>query len=156
MITIRDRRPGESRDCEEILRALPDWFGIESALVDYVRSTEELPTLIAEHEGAVAGFLTWKVHNASSAEIYVMGVRPEHHRRGVGRALVDRAEERLRASGIEFLQVKTLGPSRPWEPYERTRRFYERVGFHPLEENRLWGEENPCLILVKHLTCAGG
>ena len=31
--------------------------------------------------------------------------------------------------------------------------FYERLGFTPLEENDLWGEVNPCLILVKHLVC---
>ena len=153
MISIRILSPGESRHCEAILRALPDWFGIESALVDYVRSTEALPTFLAEHAGVVAGFLTLKVHNGSSAEIYVMGVRPEQHRCGIGRALVRQAEAHLRAEGIEFLQVKTLGPSRPWEPYERTRRFYEQMGFRPLEENHLWGEESPCLILVKHLAC---
>jgi len=27
------------------------------------------------------------------------------------------------------------------------------MGFEPLEENRLWGETNPCLIMVKHLAC---
>ena len=154
MIRIRDYRPGDSRECETILRALPDWFGVESSLVDYVRSTEAMPTLIAVRDDVVVGFLTIKIHNGSSAEIYVMGVLPEHHRTGIGRSLVSHAEARLRERAIEFLQVKTLGPSRPWEPYERTRRFYERVGFRPLEENLLWGEESPCLILVKHLICA--
>ena len=27
------------------------------------------------------------------------------------------------------------------------------MGFRPLEENKLWGERNPCLIMVKHLAC---
>jgi hypothetical protein len=47
--------------------------------------------------------------------------------------------------------VKTLGPSRPSEGYERTRRFYEARGFVALEEiHGLW-EGNPCLLMVKRL-----
>ena len=37
---------------------------------------------------------------------------------------------------------------------ERTRGFYDRMGFEPLEENELWGAENPCLIMVKQLSYA--
>ena len=150
---IRELRPGESSACEAILRALPEWFGIESALADYVRSTETFPTFVVEEAGRIAAFLTVRLHNSRSAEIHVMGVRPERHRAGLGRILVHHAEAWLRAQAVEYLQVKTLGPSKPWEPYERTRRFYEGVGFVPLEENDLWGEANPCLILVKHLAC---
>jgi hypothetical protein len=48
--------------------------------------------------------------------------------------------------------VKTLGPSHPSEAFARTRRFYEALGFIPIEETTaFWGESNPCLILVKSL-----
>ena len=54
--------------------------------------------------------------------------------------------------GVRVLEVKTFGPSGRSEEYERTRRFYETIGFLPLEETTaLWGPENPCLILVKPL-----
>jgi GNAT superfamily N-acetyltransferase len=148
---VRPLRPGESAECEAILHALPDWFGIESALVEYAQSTESLPTFVIEEEGRIAAFLTVRLHNPRAAEIHVMGVRPDRHRAGLGRVLVRHAEAWLRERRVEFLQVKTLGPSRPCEAYEKTRRFYESVGFVPLEENDLWGETNPCLILVKHL-----
>jgi len=83
--------------------------------------------------------------------VYVMGVRPACHRRGLGTALLASAEDYLRARGVEYLQVKTLGPSRPDERYARTRLFYEARGFVPLEElHELW-EHNPALILVKRL-----
>ena len=49
------------------------------------------------------------------------------------------------------MQVKTLGPSKPDRRYAGTRRFYEALGFRPLEETALWGPENPCLIMVKRL-----
>jgi GNAT superfamily N-acetyltransferase len=136
-----------SRLCESILRALPDWFGIEDATAAYIRDVADLPTFAVEDDG----FLALKLHTPRAAEVYVMGVRPERHRRGVGTALLAAAEDFLRAAGVEYLQVKTLGPSRPDDGYERTRRFYEARGFVALEEiHDLW-EGNPCLLMVKRL-----
>jgi GNAT superfamily N-acetyltransferase len=101
----------------------------------------------------VVGFLTCKRHNEYTAEIHVLGVRQEMQRRGIGRALVKKAEAWLRQRGVEYLQVKTLGPSHPDEGYARTRAFYFALGFRPLEEfEQLWDADNPCLLMVKSLT----
>ena len=135
--------------CREILTALPDWFGIEEAVDAYIRDVAGLPTFAAGRDG----FLSLKQHTEAAAEIYVMGVRPESRRRGLGTALLEAAESFLREREIEFLQVKTLGPSDPSEHYAETRSFYAAHGFRPLEElTAIWGEENPCLIMVKRLT----
>jgi GNAT superfamily N-acetyltransferase len=137
-----------SRTCDRILRSLPEWFGIPEAIDEYAREVASLPTLVCED----AGFVALKTHSPFAAEIYVMGVMRERQTQGIGTALVDAAEDRLRAEGVEYLQVKTLGPSRPSAHYERTRRFYEAVGFRPLEEiHGLWSEGNPCLVMVKRL-----
>jgi GNAT superfamily N-acetyltransferase len=136
-----------SQLCETILRALPEWFGIEDATAAYIRDVAGLPTFAVDDDG----FLSVKLHTPKSAELYVMGVRPERHRRGVGTALLAAAEDYLRARGVEYLQVKTLGPSWPDEGYERTRHFYEARRFVALEEiHGLW-EANPCLLMVKRL-----
>jgi coenzyme F420-0:L-glutamate ligase/coenzyme F420-1:gamma-L-glutamate ligase len=136
-----------SRIAEAVLRNLPEWFGIEEATQGYIDAAAALPTFVAEPD---AGFLCLKQHTPQAAEIYVMGVRREHHRRGIGRLLVGAAESWCRAHGIRYLQVKTLGPSRPDPEYDRTRAFYEALGFIPLEEfHALWDEENPALLLVK-------
>ncbi len=138
--------------CEPILRSLPEWFGIEEATEQYVKDTNALPTLLALVDGEVVGFLTIKQHNEYAAEIHVMGIRPDRQRKGVGRALVRRVEQILRERGVEYLQVKTLSPSHPDEGYARTRKFYYAMGFRPLEEFRgLWGEESPCLQMIKYL-----
>ncbi len=80
-----------------------------------------------------------------------MGVRRARHGQGLGTALLTAAEAYLRARDVEYLQVKTLGPSYPDEGYARTRSFYVARGFVPLEElHDLW-EHNPCLLLVKRL-----
>jgi GNAT superfamily N-acetyltransferase len=137
-----------SRTCDRILRSLPEWFGIAEAVDAYVRDVAALPTLAYDD----AGFLSLKAHGRYAAEIYVMGVLRERQGQGIGTALVEAAEDRLRGAGVEYLQVKTLGPSRPSEHYELTRRFYEKVGFRPLEEiHGLWSEGNPCLLMVKRL-----
>ena len=70
---------------------------------------------------------------------------------GVGAAMVRFVEAHLAAQGVRFFQVKTVGPSRPDEFYERTRRFYEVTGFTPLEEFPSLWPGNPCLLLVKAL-----
>lgn len=134
--------------CREVLAALPDWFGIEEAVDAYVRDVAVLQTFAAGRDG----FLALKQHTEAAAEIYVMGVRPESRGRGLGTALLEAAESFLRAREVEYLQVKTLGPSQPSEHYAETRSFYAARGFRPLEElTAIWGEANPCLIMVKRL-----
>ncbi len=143
---------GKAAVCEPILRSLPAWFGIEEAIVHYVGEIERLPTFLAGNSDGVVGFVSLKQHNPSSAEVYVMAVRPEVHRQGVGRALIEQSQEWLRGRGVEYLQVKTLGPSHPDAGYAKTRAFYTAVGFRPLEElTELWDERNPCLIMVRRL-----
>jgi coenzyme F420-0:L-glutamate ligase / coenzyme F420-1:gamma-L-glutamate ligase len=136
-----------SRIAEAVLRDLPDWFGIEEATQGYIEAAAALPAFAVEPDLA---FLCIKQHTPRAAELYVMGVRREHHRRGIGRALVRAAESWCRVRGIRYLHVKTLGPSAPSRGYDATRAFYEAQGFVALEEMRgFWDEENPALILVK-------
>jgi ribosomal protein S18 acetylase RimI-like enzyme len=146
---------------ERLLRSLPEWFGIESATVGYIESSRDLPTYLAWPEtgpgpgrsarARPVGILLARRHYPWSAEIHLMAVDREVHRRGVGRALVTALETDLIADGTDLLQVKTLGPAHPDAGYERTRRFYEGMGFRPLEElHGLW-PGNPCLIMIKIL-----
>jgi GNAT superfamily N-acetyltransferase len=145
---------------DRLLRLLPDWFGIESAIAEYVVKAYELLTYLAwpargsavrGTEPHPVGVLLAARHFPESAEIYLMAVEPAMHRRGIGRALVDALEADLVADGVELLQVKTLGPSLPDAGYGQTRRFYLHMGFRPLEEIRDLWPGNPCLIMVKVL-----
>ena len=138
--------------CEPILRSLPEWFGIEEAIVHYCEVIDELPTFLARNENGVIGFLSIMQHYQQSAEVYVMGVRPEIHRQGVGKVLLEQAEEWLRSEGVAYLQVKTLGESHTDLNYGMTRSFYQEMGFVPLEEfKQIWDQHNPCLVMVKYL-----
>lgn len=139
--------------CDHVLRSLPDWFGIEKALVDYVAAVKGMPTFVAMRGDDEIGFLSIKQHFEQCAEAYVLGVIPEHHRSGAGRAMFAAAEDWLRSQGVRFLQVKTLAPTANYEPYERTRAFYQAIGFTPLQVlPTLWSERNPCLLMIKSLS----
>jgi ribosomal protein S18 acetylase RimI-like enzyme len=136
--------------CDAILRSLPQWFGIEEHIKGYVSKVVELPMFGCLIEKDVVGFLSLKPHTEFAAEIYVLGVRPDWHRRGIGRRLVQAADNHAKERGIRFITVKTLSPRVEYEPYEKTRRFYSSMGFVPIEEfPNLWGPENPTLMLIR-------
>ncbi len=141
-----------ARECEVILRALPEWFGIESAIVDYVRDIAGSPTWLWREEGELLGFLCAKVHFPGSAEIHVMGILPGAHRKGLGTKLTRACEEKFQADGFHFLQDKTLSDRSTDPNYAKTREFYLAMGFQPLEVfPTLWDEWHPCLQLIKAL-----
>ncbi len=155
MIEIKPAALGLSGAAEPILRALPQWFGVEEATREYIDAAGENSTFLAvdsEQDNLPVGFLTLKHHSADAAEIYVMGVLPDYHRRGVGHALVEAAESELRARGVTYFQVKTLSDKHPDEGYKKTRAFYFAMGFRLLEEfPELWGPRHPCWQMVKAL-----
>ena len=138
--------------CVPVLRSLPAWFGIEEAILRYSTEIDHLPTLLACEDEHVLGFISLKKHTVYSAEIYVMGILAQTRRKGIGRALINQAQKWLTSQGVEYLQVKTLGPSREDESFAETRAFYEAMGFKPMEEfKQIWDEHNPCLIMVTKL-----
>jgi ribosomal protein S18 acetylase RimI-like enzyme len=150
-ITIEPLRTVDDGITEAILRSLPDWFGIEEAILMYIADATRDPTFVARAGGVVAGFITLRTHFPHAAEIHCMAVRPEFHRRGVGRAMVEFAATHLRSQGVRFMQVKTMGESKPNREYDMTRRFYLSVGFTPIEEFKGFWKGLPALLLIQAL-----
>ncbi len=138
---------------ERLLRSLPDWFGIEHAVRQYVEDARTKPTYLAvdNDTSEVIGALLITRHFPESAEMHLLAVDPAQHRRGIGSALARQFEDDMRADGARLLEVKSLGPSLPDESYGRTLAFYRAIGYLPLEELLAFWDEEPCLILVKPL-----
>ena len=138
--------------CERVLRALPDWFGNEDAIVNYIAEVKKTPLFAAYAPDGFAGFATVKEHNEYTAEVCVMGVLTGYHRNGIGTGLISRCEKFCAETGKDFLTVKTLDASREDAGYAGTRAFYFAAGFRPLETFPLfWDKDNPCLFLAKYL-----
>lgn len=149
-VRVRDEAEGGGETCARILAALPTWFGIEASVNDYVHMAATRPTIIATLDGMDVGIAIVTVHTAFAAELALLAVVPQLHRRGIGSAILRHGEVALARRGIEFLQVKTLSPSKDDEGYARTRAFYEAYGFRPFEElPLLWNKDNPALVMVK-------
>ena len=134
-----------------ILEALPDWFGIEESREGYIRDSAGLPFFAAFDGEQPIGFLCLKETGKETVELCVMGVLQEYHRKGIGRALFEKAKEAAVRMGYSFMQVKTVQMGR-YEDYDRTNRFYLSLGFKEFEVfPLLWDEWNPCQIYVMSL-----
>jgi GNAT superfamily N-acetyltransferase len=149
--TIEERPSGSGAHCRRLLGTIGDWFGMPASNAEYEALAETGPAVLAlDGDGAVVGLMLLKRHFETTLEVYFIGVARSRHRQGAGRALMDHAEALARAEHRRFVMVKTQGPSANYEPYARTRRFYEALGYSALEELDVgWGPENPTLILAK-------
>ena len=141
-----------SKEVEPILRALPEWFGIEDSTLEYIRDADTMPSMLVRDGDEVIGFITIKFHFPECADIWCMGILPKYHRTGTGRALLEALEAHLKKEGVKFLQVKTVSDGSPDKAYAKTRAFYKGVGFTPIEIfPTLWDEWNPALLMIKYL-----
>lgn len=141
----------KQRVTRRILEALPDWFGIPEAREDYIAESAGKAFFCAYDGDSPAGFLYLKETGRDTVELYVMGVLPQLHRRGVGRELLNRAKEAAREMGYAFMQVKTVQMGK-YPQYDRTNRFYRALGFKEFEVfPTLWDPGSPCQIYVLYL-----
>ena len=99
----------------------------------YAEAAERGQAWVAEDTHDTLGLVVVADTGFSALDVHLIAVRPRAHRRGVGRSLIQACAV-ARDRGKAYLTVKTQGPSRDYEPYRRTRAFYEAVGFRPLEE----------------------
>lgn len=141
-----------AEEVRDILGALPDWFGLPDAIEAYAREAERLTAITARTDGRLVGFTSLNPIAPAACEFAVMAVRPEHHRRGHGRALIVAGTDWMRSKGYSLALVRTLAASQPDPFYACTRRFYAACGFSgDFVDHDLWGPENPSLLMSKVL-----
>lgn len=146
---------GAAADAQRIMRSLPRWFGIDSALVQYAQDTQRLPTFWAAERGCAIAFMTLREHFPASWEVHCLAVHADARSRGVGRQLHRHAEHWLLGQGARHLQVKTVAAGHPSPEYAETRSFYKALGYEELEVfPDLWRPGLPVLQLIKALNGA--
>jgi GNAT superfamily N-acetyltransferase len=154
-VALRKYSAADADACRAVIGGLSSWFGVPKAAEAYLADLPRLPTWVATlgNEASVVGFISVTAPQPRAFEVHVLAVARERHGQGVGRALLGIAERFSAAQGACLLQVKTLGPSHADAHYEKTRGFYAHLGYEALfETDKLWGEGNPTLILVKSLS----
>jgi GNAT superfamily N-acetyltransferase len=140
----------KQRVCREVLQALPEWFGIEEAVDNYVADVVGLPFINAVLYEKSIGFCALKINFNINADLYVLGLFREFHGLGIGSRMIRFIESYCAQTGIRYMTVKTLSARHSDAHYEATRLFYECARFVGIEEfPTLWGEHNPCLYMIK-------
>lgn len=105
-------RPATPDDHARILEVMPSWWGgrdlralVPSLFLEHFAGT----SLVAEDEGALAGFLIGFVSQDHPDEAYVhmIGVDPERRGEGLGRRLHDAFADVVRERGVRRVRCVT-------------------------------------------------
>lgn len=104
-------------------------------------------------ENKMVGFISFKELNDKTIELVWIAVEPESQGESIGTSLIEEGLKLLPKKYI-LCETKTLSEIDPDPEYAKTRSFYKKLGFIPLETINPypgWGKDNPCQIFVKIL-----
>lgn len=146
----------ETRQIEEedhpgilaVAEALPDWFDEDARRRAIPADLRYQDGFVALTEGLIVGFITLFVAEGR-LNIGWLGIRPDHHREGIGSHLLACAEEFGRNHGLNEIATYTLGDSVDYKPYELTRKFYFKRGFKVYQKNKTDNPGCPEEIKIK-------
>jgi GNAT superfamily N-acetyltransferase len=122
----------DKSDYDYVVSVLDRWWGGPSGQRASPVFFYELGSdaLVVEEHGKVVGFLLGFVVRVSSEPtgyIHLVGIDPEHRRRGVGHLLYERFVDRCRGAGVKRLKaIAAVGN-------EGSVRFHEAMGFSATE-----------------------
>ncbi|MGB0131528.1 N-acetyltransferase [Chlorobium sp.] len=96
---------------------------------------------VAEHQGKIIGCCAIAFYTSKLAEIRSVAVLAQHKRKGIGRLLVEKAEEILREEGVKEVFVLTLSPD-----------FFGSIGFSEIKKEyfpqKIWRDCTHCPKLM--------
>ena len=123
-------RNAERSDAEALVPLINRAFEIElqfftTERIDLEETLEHLGKgtfLIAESDGAIAG-CNYVELRGPTGYFGLLSVEPDHQGRGLGRTLVEQAEELCRAGGCKLMQIRVLNHRTELPP------FYEKLGY---------------------------
>ena len=102
------------------------WQARQTADVASLLDTEQENVWLAFQGNELAGFVGIRIHPEDQmGEIHIVAVSPDRQRQGIGRKLMEFAEQTIRASGMTMVMVETVGDS----GHEPARRAYEAFGY---------------------------
>lgn len=135
----------------EILNDLPEWFGMPESTEEYITDSQDKPFIACFMDKEAVGFVVLNATSVDCADIFVMGIKKNYHRMGIGTKLNDAYEELAKKLGYTYSQVKTV-QSGHYKEYDITNNFYKSVGYKELEVfPTLWDEWNPCQVYIKYI-----
>ncbi|MCL2140652.1 MAG: GNAT family N-acetyltransferase [Dehalococcoidia bacterium] len=130
---MRSIKPADKPQLMELLRNTPEFEPFEIPVAEeiiessYNEPGQYYSTIVAEIGTAVKGFVCFGHTPLTVAtwDIYWMAVAQDKRGLGIGRALLNKVEERIVSAGGKLVLVETS--SKP--NYLNTRRFYRHSGY---------------------------
>jgi len=127
---LRNMQPADIPACARLMAESPLWQRYQvtesSATQRFERGLAQQATIIVAEDGSqVAGFIWYLTTGAFGRSGYIMlvGVQADQRSQGIGRKLVEAAEERMFAAVSDvFLLVSDFN--------EPAQRFYQRLGYY--------------------------
>jgi len=149
-ITIRNGNTSDTKAVLQIAESLDDWFNDDG--IKFIKQDLEFQRLIiAEADAEPVGFLSFFIYEGIGYLGWI-GLYERCHGSSAGEMLFLEFERIMKKSEINILQVKTLGESIDYPPYDRSRNYYKKMGF---KKHRTEITDNPeCpeeLILRKQI-----
>jgi len=102
------------------------WEARQRADVAELLETASQSIWLARRGRETIGFIGIRLHPEDRmGEIYILAVAPPYQRMGIGRYLMNFAEEHIRSAGMKMIMVETIGDG----GHEPARKAYEHFGF---------------------------
>lgn len=136
-------------DFDHVVSVLDRWWGGPSREQAHPIFFYELGehALIADEDGEVIGFLLGFVSPASPrvAYVHLVGIHPDHRRRGVGKRLYEVFTERAREAGASRVKAITNVGN------EGSLDFHRALGFDVVEDADYAGPNRTRVVFTKEL-----
>ncbi|MDN6133841.1 mycothiol synthase [Brevibacterium sp.] len=134
-VTIRSFTPGDEAGWRRVNNAAFDWHPEQGSqtpedFAEITRAPDFDPdsVILADRDGQVIGFHQTKLTDTDGedrlGEVYVVGVDPSIHAKGVGKALTIEGMRRMVAAGASTIELYVESDNAP------ALGLYERLGFH--------------------------
>ena len=90
MLVIKEVKDEEQKMAvvAEVLKDLPEWFGMPESTQAYIEGAKDLQVWAAYQEGDLLGFVSLSYSSEDCAEIDCLGVKKAHQGRGIGSQLL--------------------------------------------------------------------
>jgi GNAT superfamily N-acetyltransferase len=142
-------RPLEKRDYDHIVQVIDRWWGGPTSALAHPIFFYELGAMarIVEDDGIMVGFLLGFIakprQGGEVGYVHLVGIHPDHRRRGVGRLLYAAFEEDCRKAGAGRMKaITTLGN-------EGSQLFHQVLGWDMVEIEDYAGPGRPRIVFTK-------
>ena len=149
LMKIKSLNQSDSKEISNIAKTLRGWF-TPSGRRNIMRACKTQKGFVAYDE-KIVGFILYRKWK-SMAEITWMGILPNYQNKGIGTKLIKSVEDELKANAINKIKVATLSPTTKYKLYEKTRKFYRKIGFKKYRiDKKFYPDGSDRLVFLKEI-----